>query len=127
MIKKMSHITPINTDIQFTDTAALIEALKATGTFLQGVRALSVVIKDTIEGTKPTIGFNLTFVENGKVWQPRADQWGGLTKQYETIVEKIGQKYVEALATSFTNKYHLTTVSKTTDEAGNIQIKARAY
>lgn len=119
---RMSHITTVRCKVKFTDEKALIAALGTMGKTIQGTGAVSVVF------TTPQPGniTNLTFMRQGNEYQARADQWGNYP-QYEALVGKIGQRYMESLTLDYITKNHLAKVSQTTDEKGNIRIKVRSY
>lgn len=117
----MSHITTVQSRIKFKDPAALITALKSLGQVISTPHAISVGL------TAPQDGItSLSFLQQADSWEARADQWGNVLN-YEKLVAKVGQKYIEALSMSYIQKNHLSTVSQTTDDAGNIRIKVRSY
>lgn len=121
----MSHITTVQTDVQFKDSALLEEALN-------GIGRVDSVITDYYNKTipvelavhTPEFERGIGFIKQGDQYIPQLDSYG-YERQSEHVLKRIQQKYQQAAVTQFYKNKRFSV--QTTETDGIVRIHARGY
>ena len=121
----MSHITTVQTDVEFKDRGLLEEALNGIG------RVDSIIIDYydkqipvEIAVHTPEFERGIGFIKQGDQYIPQLDSYG-YVRQSEHVLKHIQQKYQQAAVTQFYRNKRFSVQVKEDDSM--VRIHARGY